>query len=312
MTSQSKPAVEPIQRSDRVIRRILLHQLDAIRATVDGVIDGLDPEPLHDLRVATRRTRVALAASKKLLPGPAVDRFAPEFKWLGRVTGPCRDLDVFLFEMEGFRTRLEISAASLDPLRLLVSTQRKKEHQRVCGALRSERFRLLIDGWSDLLENESFGCTGPRNAGRPVIEFAGKRIRKAYRRCFKRGARLADDAPDRAFHRLRIDAKKLRYLLEFFSDLYPQETMQSLIKELKRLQDILGGFNDMVVQRERLAGFKEQLDSSAEARPVTFISIGRLGRAVEARQDEHRRALAERFASFAGAENQRLYRETFR
>ncbi len=306
------PPLKPGERSDSAVLRILAGLLDALRANIDGVIDDRDPEHLHDLRVAARRTRVALSAAKTVLPEEFVDQFMPGFKWLGKVTGPCRDLDVHLIETERFRCQLEIADGSLGPLRTLIEQSRRAEHQRLSNALRSERFRLLIGGWSDFLQTDPLDRTRPRNAGRPVIDHAGKRIQRAFRRCVKRGVRLGDDAPEKAFHRLRIDAKKLRYLLGFFSDLYPQETMQPLIKELKRLQDILGGFNDMVVQRARLAMFLERLTSSGETRPGTVVSIARLARAMEARQNEHRRALAERFASFAGAKNQRLYRETFR
>jgi CHAD domain-containing protein len=111
---------------------------------------------------------------------------------------------------------------------------------------------------------------------------------------------------------LRIDAKKLRYLLEFFSELYPVETVRSLVKDLKRLQDILGGFNDMVVQRGRNTALVEELTASGEASPDTLISVDRLAQAMAERQEEHRCALANRLDSFASANNQLLYRTTFR
>jgi CHAD domain-containing protein len=309
--AQPKPSLEPGQRSDIAVRRILGRLLDTLRANIDGVLEDLDPEPLHDLRVATRRTRSALSTIKGVLPDSVVDNFAHEFRWLGTVTGPCRDLDVHLIEMEVFQRRLEISDGSLRPLRQLIEQSRKDEHRRVCESLRSARFRRLIDGWEEALHSDAAGESEPRNARRPVIDLAGKRIHKAYRRFVKRGAKLADEASEKAFHRLRIDAKKLRYLIEFFAELYPENTVRSAIKDLKRLQDILGGFNDMVVQRERLAVLADQLTASGEARPDTIVSMGRLAQAMAERQMEHRHAFADRFTSFADDENRQLYRRTF-
>jgi CHAD domain-containing protein len=309
--AQPNPPLEPDQRSELAVRQILVHLLDTLRANIDGVLEDLDPEPLHDLRVATRRTRSALSTIKGVLPEAVVNNFAHDFKWLGTVTGPCRDLDVQLIEMDDFQRRLEIADGSLDPLRKLIEKSRRDERPRVCDALRSERFRRLIDGWDEILDANIAGEPEPRNARRPVIELAGERIHKAFRRFVKRGSKLAGDAPARAFHRLRIDAKKLRYLLEFFADLYPEETARRLVKELKRLQDTLGGFNDMAVQRARLATLASQLTASDTANPETVIAMDRLAQAMAERQDEHRRAFADRFASFAGTDNRRLYRETF-
>jgi len=204
------------------VRQILVHLLDTLRGNVDGVIEDLDPEPLHDLRVATRRTRSALSTIKSVLPDSFDADFAPGFKWLGNVTGPCRDLDVHLIEMEGFQRQLELSDGSLDPLRQLLEELRRDEHLRVCESLDSERFRNLIEEWDEALHSETETEPEPSHARRPVIDLAGRKIHKAYRRFVRRGAKLADDAPEKAFHRLRIDAKKLRYLLEFFSDLYPE------------------------------------------------------------------------------------------
>ena len=309
--AQPNPPIEPGQRSELAVRQILVHLLDTLRTNIDRVLEDLDPEPLHDLRVATRRTRSALSTIKGVLPDAVVNLFARDFKWLGTVTGPCRDLDVQLIEMNDFQRRLEIADGSLDPLRKLIEKSRRDEHHRVCDALRSERFRRLIDGWDEILHTDTAGEPEPRNARRPVIDLARKKIHKAYRRFVKRGAKLTDEAPEEALHRLRIDAKKLRYLLEFFADLYPEETARRLVKELKRLQDSLGGFNDMAVQRARLASFAEELTASGKAGPGTEVSMARVAQAMAERQNGHRRDFADRFASFASADNCRLYRETF-
>ena len=66
---------------------------------------------------------------------------------------------------------------------------------------------------------------------------------------------IDDDSPDEALHRLRIDAKKLRYLLEFFRALYPPKEIGAVVGALKSLQDNLGDFNDLSVQQGAMRGF---------------------------------------------------------
>ncbi len=57
------------------------------------------------------------------------------------------------------------------------------------------------------------------------------------------------DTEDEVVHQLRINCKKLRYLMEFFAPLFPENEIKTLIKALKLLQDNLGNFNDYSVQQ---------------------------------------------------------------
>jgi CHAD domain-containing protein len=309
----SKPDLElkPEDPSCQALRQILGQLLSTLRANVDGVLADVDVEFLHDLRVATRRTRSALAQIKGVLPSEAVERFTPEFKWLGTVTGPCRDLDVYLIEMEGFRKQLKDESGVLDPLRELIERARQQAHLAVCSALESQRFRRLLDDWAEFLESPLSGDGDTPNAGLPISNVADGRILKAYRRMVKRGSKLGGDPPAEALHRLRIDAKKLRYLLEFFAALYPKKTISRLVRELKQLQDILGGFNDMEVQQDRLAKFAEELVAGEDAHAETLLAMGRLAAAMATRQEEHRLAFSDSFAQFANDDSQRLYRKLF-
>ena len=72
----------------------------AIEENVPGTVASIDTEFLHDLRVAVRRTRSILKLVGDVLPDGLAERFAPEFKWLGDLTTPVRDLDVYLLELD--------------------------------------------------------------------------------------------------------------------------------------------------------------------------------------------------------------------
>jgi hypothetical protein len=114
--SKPKIALSSDESSAAALRQILMALLRTLQANVNGVLEDLDVEFLHDLRVATRRTRSALGQLRGVLPAAAREEFGPEFKWLGAATGPCRDLDVFLLEMESYQKQLGDSAVDFDRL----------------------------------------------------------------------------------------------------------------------------------------------------------------------------------------------------
>ena len=118
-TSASKLDIplEPELRADAALRRILLVLLETMERNEAGTSADLDSEFLHDFRVAVRRTRSLFSQVKGVLPPTPLERFRAEFKWLGQVTGPTRDLDVYLLEMDGSRAMLpDHVAPELAPL----------------------------------------------------------------------------------------------------------------------------------------------------------------------------------------------------
>jgi CHAD domain-containing protein len=126
----------------------------------------------------------------------------------------------------------------------------------------------------------------------------------------KRGGKIDDDSPKELLHRLRIDAKKLRYLLTFFRSLYPTATIDALVTALKKLQDNLGDFNDYGVQQAAMKDFAERM--LAEGAPVTTImAMGRLVERLESGEAKERRKFRKRFREFTSKGNRALFRELF-
>ena len=69
---------------------------------------------------------------------------------------------------------------------------------------------------------------------------------------------LADDAPPRRLHRVRLASKRLRYTLELFRPCYPAG-LEERLDALKKLQDWLGEVNDAVASGSLLrAALKRQ------------------------------------------------------
>ena len=123
------------------------------------------------------------------------------------------------------------------------------------------------------------------------------------------GAKIGIYTPAEKLHRLRLDCKKLRYLLTFFQSLYPPDTLKPLIKELKRLQDHLGDFNDLQIQQQALRGFAEEMMATKVAPPATLLAMGQLMGQLEGKQRKEREAFHDHFSRFSHAKNLQHFQE---
>ena len=190
----------------------------------------------------------------------------------------------------------------LEPLERYLRERQKTEQQSLARALGSARYRKLIRDWSKFLDAAPTPGADPTvpSAGRPALDVASERIRGAYRRIRKRGGSLDDQTPVEVLHRLRIDCKKLRYLLEFFRSLYPTDRIAPLIRSLKRLQDDLGDFNDIGVQTAELKTTADEMLERKAATTETLLAMGRLMGLLEERGRSLRSRLMVSVAAFVG------------
>jgi CHAD domain-containing protein len=156
----------------------------------------------------------------------------------------------------------------------------------------------LIRHWREFLEAPLPDDPALPEAKRPVREVASERIARCFRRVLKKGRAIKDDSPPARFHRLRIECKKLRYLLEFFRSLYDPHDVEPVVKSLKRLQDNLGDFNDLQIQRETLKRFAQEMVAEDCATVESLMAMGRLVERLEVRQAKERSRFTKRFANF--------------
>nr|MDQ6947082.1 CHAD domain-containing protein [Actinomycetota bacterium] len=157
-------------------RRVLVNLADAMAANWAGTIDDVDSEFLHDLRVAVRRTRSVLSEAKRILPDDVRAHHRSEFRWLGTITSPARDLDVYLIEWDGYVEPLGPDVArALRPVVDHISGQRDIAHVALAEALRSDRYVQLMAGWRAWLTTADPEQLG-REARRPLGAVAGRRI----------------------------------------------------------------------------------------------------------------------------------------
>ena len=299
-TGKLELRLDPDARADHAVRHVLARLWAMMLANEEGLRADLDPEFLHDFRVAVRRTRSCLGQIPDVFDEAATRRFAGEFAWLGRLTGPSRDLDVHLLNLRGYRAELPESArGDLAPLAGHLEGRRQAAHARQVEGLDSARYRRLKRAWGRFLESDAGGEGA--NAGRLIGEVAGERIGRAYARVRKRGRLLSADTPAEAIHDLRIACKKLRYLLEFFRSLFAARRVNAFIRSLKRLQDDLGEYNDLQVQQGELQDTARELLAAGGADAPALLTAGRLVDRLESRQAAARRRLVDEVGRFVTA-----------
>ena len=296
--------LRPAMPGAEAVRAILLQQLDNLEANVDGVLHDTDTEFLHDLRIAVRRTRSGLKLLGDVLPGELTLRFASEFRWLGDMTTPLRDLDVHLLSLPPMAKQLAAAdPADLQPFLAYLERRRITERRKLSRVLRSARFAATVGDWRKAL----LVPTGNRRApeGPSAAELAADRTRRAHARVLKLGSAITGNSPPESLHTLRKRGKELRYVLEFFASLYDPPTYRAVLSDLKRLQDCLGDFQDNQVQREEIQSLAAGMLAQHAATAPTLLALGELAAQLATRQARARAEFAERFAGFASDEGRR-------
>ena len=141
------------QRSDVAAAAVLRALTEAIEGNRDGAMTGEDPEFLHQLRIAVRRSRTVQRQLKAAFPPLVLPGYRSEFRWLQQTTGEARDLDVYLLGFEELRGFLpEAIRADLGPLRAVIGHWRLAAHAEASRALASRRTTELLTDWEMLLE----------------------------------------------------------------------------------------------------------------------------------------------------------------
>ncbi len=310
-SSKFKVQLDSSMTADQAVRTIYIDLLQTVRQNKPGILQDIDIEFLHDYRVALRRMRSGLSLMQGVLPESWTNRFKQAFRDLMQYSNSLRDLDVYLLSESEYRTLLPDSLqAGLDPLFLNLVKVRKKELRKVIKSLNAPVYHETLDSWEQLLHTPAPQESGP-HAKTPVMIYASQLIYEKYQKVVVQGGKIKKSSPDEKLHRLRIHCKKLRYMLEFFASLYPEEEIMFLIKQLKRLQDNLGEFNDLYVQQLQLEENLANLQSAKNPPLLEVAAVGGLLAMLNQRQGEVRKEFQKRFNAFSNTGNKTRFEKLF-
>jgi CHAD domain-containing protein len=171
-------------------------------------------------------------------------RYVKELRAIAGALGGVRDIDVLLENLDGPLSQLPAPGReALEPLRSAWRRQREVARKGLVERLDSRQYRQFVDDYLDF--TESPGAAEVKTPlGQPslVRDTAGSRILVAYEhvRAYETIITWAD-VP--TLHALRIEGKRLRYTLEYFSEVLPVNARQ-LITQVTQMQDHLGLLND--------------------------------------------------------------------
>ncbi|MBJ7353207.1 MAG: CHAD domain-containing protein [Thermoleophilaceae bacterium] len=254
------------RRSDEAVAELLIDQLTIVRANVDGAIAGDDPEALHDLRVAVRRSRTLLKGMPGVFTPADHERFTRELRELQLITGPVRDYDVLLEDLECFIEERPELASESEALRKELMRRRSAARAKLARRLKSKRFADLLDAWQATIEALPTTDESDRPDSRtPIGKLSAARIDADRKRFKKLSADAVASGDPAAVHHARKRGKALRYNLEFFGHLGDKKRSKRLGNRLRKTQDELGAYQDTVVHEAALREAAESAGSVAVA-----------------------------------------------
>lgn len=287
----------------QALSTILLSQLDMMEQNIQGIMDDIDTEFLHDFRIANRRSRSLITGMKQVLSAPAHESGKQFFSWMSKQTSTLRDIDVFLLAFRQYKKLLpEAMYTQLLPLRGFLQQRKETERKSLTSALESDRFRRFICAWRESLQES----TREGNTTGPVLKAAQTAIWKAWKRIGKQGWHAADTGSDEALHELRKSAKKLRYLLEAFRTLFPAKDVEQAIRQLRKLQNVLGDIVDFQVQQQYLDQWQENFQGDQHRDVKAAMDF--LGKVYARRENMTKKKFQRNYDAFVSAENKDLFK----
>lgn len=290
-------------------KTILSYLLDIMMVSEEGIRFWENPEYLHDFRVALRRTRTVLSQMMEILPPQVIINFSAEFSWLGKVTGPVRDLDVLIVKIQDYLSTLETTTREdLQPFLQFLYQQKIPEHEKLIEALDSTRYRHLIYEWREFLQLPPSQNIPSLMTARPIADIARNRIKLAYRKVRTQGRKIDVHSTSAMLHKLRMSCKELRYLMDFFQDLYPEKKIKKLIKQMKVLQEDLGTTHDAEVQEKMLIILSQRMREQFLVAQETVSAIDTMRFSLKKSKQNARVSLENRFIEFISKQNRKRFK----
>ncbi|MDB4967676.1 MAG: Adenylate cyclase [Myxococcales bacterium] len=260
-----KPApIEGVDRDtalDEAARRCIAARLADVRTFEERLTGAADADDVHDMRVASRRLRAALALFDRKRQLREAEKAV---RALGEALGEVRELHVQLEWLRG------AGAAAAEKERhgiAMLLAERELRLPRRVERLEAAVATWTAEGWAAV----EAGTAGLKLDGR----LGGHRVRRRLARQLKdvkrRMVAVAKKAGDvRAAHKLRIEAKKLRYAAELAQPAFPAD-MDALLDRVQPLQELLGNLHDADVHIPLVEKFLVRAEGEAQPGALALL-----------------------------------------
>lgn len=239
--------------------RVICQHLASLEAQIEGVKSSKDIEAIHQMRVASRRMRSALAIFNACFRKPIIKSILKDVRDVTSALGEARDLDVHLEYLKGVASNY--SSAKLAPgiRRLILRLTQKR--QEIQGRVRQAMDRFVKDDVVGAISEWSaplLAITEGVYLFSPALYHLGfDVITQRLNELESREEVVRDPYEVSELHAMRISAKRLRYTLEAFEELYG-DPIKPFLTEVKQIQEILGNVHDLDVWIAMIPAFIEE------------------------------------------------------
>jgi CHAD domain-containing protein len=223
--------------------------LEQYQANEEGVLRSTAPEFVHQARIALRRMRSTLQLFRDVIGAERATAWRARLNGAAAALGVARDWDVLATETLPPLVAAHGDRAVERTLEAAVARRRRRERETARAALRSADHARVILELARWLSTPAAAAAGTE----PLEQFASRVIRKRHKRLSSGAGKLASMTPAQR-HRVRIDAKRLRYGVEGLASLFKARRVKRYLRGLTALQDALGRLNDAAAARRLLAG----------------------------------------------------------
>ncbi len=251
-----------------VIRRAIA--LSVIRLILhDPVVRvDVDPEGVHQARVATRRLRSDLRTFRSLVEPKFASEVRDELGWLAAILGEVRDGDVLLDRFRGRVAELsDEDRAGVAGVLETLGRARNLAHARLLETLGSTRYVELLDRLVDAANAPALLDAAAAPAGEAIPAL----VRRPWHALAKRVGALGERPSDEQLHEIRIRTKRVRYAADAAAAVVGKPA-RSFARAAAGLQEVLGDLNDAVVAASWLDVWLAETREPAETRAARALA----------------------------------------
>lgn len=238
-------SIAPTATVEQALQIIASSCLSQIQGNETGVLQGNDPEHIHQMRIGLRRLRLAIELFADAAPCDA--KLRQGLDQLSAQLGNARNWDVLAWQTLPAIINQRPANGELDALQSATLAMATQQRQKAASAIRSSRYaRLLLalGSWIQAVPPHAKPSADEHDLRQLPVKKMASQLLARYRKKMQRRGKVIVNGDTSTLHHLRIAAKKLRYTSEFFQSLQSSRDSDTAAPALHRLLETLGDLND--------------------------------------------------------------------
>ncbi len=275
--TSKKPNLKSRHTAEEALKHILQSVAGQVTHNLGVTRHSEVPEGAHQLRIGLRRLRAALRAYRPITDCEMVRWLGREARDLAQLVGEQRDIDVLISDIVMLASKNAPPDLGAEKVLKKLERHRQGIRSHVCRALRDKRWTMFELKLGMFIEMAGWRLDNNLKAEKvlraPAHKYARTALNKSWRRAEKLGGRISELSISER-HDLRKALKNLRYLVEFFSSLYPAKKVRPFLKQLKQAQNVFGYLNDVAMAEQLLHIFQDADGQLKDARLTTGYVLG--------------------------------------